>query len=361
MEHLELYKKYRPQNWDDFIGQAKVISSLKAAVKQNKIPTSYLFAGPRGCGKTSVAFVLAKAINCENPENYGPCNKCNTCLSIDDKSQPGVYYISMAQYGKVDDARELIQKARLAQPVKKQVWILDECHRMTKEAFDALLIPLEENNMPSLFIFCTTEVNKVPQTVLSRVQQRKFNLVEHDILKPFLENIVRKEGLDIADSTIESVIRKARGSVRDSLTALEEVIETDVENESFGDRILEALSEKDVANIMSVIADANADGGGAFLNELAEQLFEDLRNLLIYAYGVKSEGVLGQLPVADPNTVVKNLYGKRGLVLVMNEIGDGIIQMNQGVDSRIRLEIACVKAVGQLEKLKKAIDSRRNA
>jgi len=355
-QHVELYKKYRPQTWKGLVGQQKVASSLQAAVKANRLPTSFLFAGPRGCGKTSAALLLAKSINCLNPnDKMDPCNKCDVCVAIDAGQQLGVNYISMANKGSVEDVRKLVQDARLRQPVKRQVWILDEVHNLSKSAFDALLIPLEEKGMPPLFIFCSTEIDRIPQTIISRVQQRRFTLVDSSTMLRFVQHIGKLEGLELDEDTFRNAVREGRGSVRDTLTALEAIVETGETTQSYQGQLLEALATHDLSKVLEVVALANTDGQDA--RDLAEALFEDLRDLLLSASGV-DESLVGIIPVKDPAEVGKRLLGKRGIMLTMDEVGNGITQMTMGADSRINFEISLVKALGQLRKLRKALEAR---
>lgn len=355
-ENLQLYKKYRPSRWASLVGQEKVAKSLQTAVKANSVPTAYLFSGPRGCGKTSAAFVLAKALNCENlQKDENPCNKCETCQNIDAGAQMGVTYISMANYQGVDNVRELVKNARLNQPVKKQVWILDEVHNLSKQAFDALLIPLEEKTMPSLFIFCTTEIDRIPSTVLSRVQQRRFQLVEAETMKQFLEKVAKVDGLEVTDDMVASAVRMGRGSVRDTLTALEQVIATGEASSTYGGRLLEALGARDISDVLTVLAEANSES--VDFRELAEQLFEDLRDLLLLASNV-DRSLVGIPPITDEKAVIKGMFAARGILLIMDSLGDAITQMSMGKDARILLEVAMVKSVTTLLKLEKAIQNR---
>lgn len=350
--HVELYKKYRPVTWAGLIGQEKVAKSLRNAARNNKLPTAFGFFGDRGCGKTSSAFLLAKAINClELTEQGNPCNACEVCVNIDKGRQLGVNYISMANKGGVEDVRNIVQQARLNQPLKKQVWILDEVHNLSKAAFDALLIPIEEKSMPSLFIFCSTEVDKIPQTILSRIQQRRFTLVDSDKMQKFIKKIAEREGLDLTDENIDEAVRLGRGSVRDTLTTLEQIVETGETSPSFGRALLESVVTAEIPKILTVIAEANTSGVNS--RDLGEQLFEDLRDLLLMSSGADSS-VVGIIPLKDPETAVKRLLGAAGIIAIMDEIGEGLTRMTFGSDARIHLEISIVKALTKINKIKKA-------
>jgi len=348
-QHLELYKLYRPKNWRGLIGQDKVVKSLKGAVAAGKVPTAYAFIGERGCGKTSAALILAKAINCLNPSEGDPCNECDVCKNIDNGAQIGINYISMANKGSVDDIREIAQQARLATPLNRQVWILDEFHNLSKQAFDALLIPLEDPRMPSLFILCSTEVNKIPQTIMSRVQSRKFSLVGEEIMTKYVKAVLKKEQLELDDESIASVIRMGRGSVRDTLTALERVNETGETFANYGGRLLEAFASQNLGDSLSVIAEASAEDEVKG-RELAEQLFEDLRDLLLAAAGADPK-LYPNLPIEDPKEVAKSMFGVRGISIALDELGDALTRMTLGADTRVHLEVAIVRTLQKMKQL----------
>jgi DNA polymerase III subunit gamma/tau len=350
--HVELYKKYRPTTWASLIGQERVAKSLRNAVRNNKLPTSFGFFGPRGCGKTSSALLLAKAINCLNlTETTNPCNECEVCINIDNNNQLGVNYISMANKGSTEDVRTIVQQARLSQPLNRQIWILDEVHNLSKTAFDALLIPIESSTMPSLFIFCSTEVDKIPQTILSRIQQRRFNLVDSDDMLKFVKKIAKKENLDLSEEELEQAVRLGRGSVRDTLSNLESIVETGETAPSFGTVLLERLSERNIAQILAVVAEASS--AGVNCRDLGEQLFEDLRDLLLIASGV-DKSIVGTLPIEDPSGAAKRLLGSGGISVMMDEIGEGLTRMTFGSDSRIHFEISIIKGLSRIKKAQKA-------
>jgi DNA polymerase-3 subunit gamma/tau len=355
--HIELYKKYRPRRWDELIGQQSVARTLQSAVIHQKIPTAYGFFGARGTGKTSSAFLLAKSINCLNPQKDGnPCNECEICKAIDNRSQLGVNYISMANNGSVEDIRQIVKDAYLNQNVKRQVFILDEIHTIHKTAFDALLIPIEDEKMPALFILCSTEINKIPETILSRIQSRRFDLVDHDIMKTYIENISKKENLGVSDDQIESVVRAGRGSVRDTLSRLEAVSETGEASPTFGGKLLEAVVSKKISEALKVVAEAS--DSKVFIPDLTEQLFEDLRNLLLSSAGVDDD-IIGVIPLDDVKSAIRSLYGQRGITIALDEIGSAINLMTQGSDHRIELEIALVKTFEKFRKLQKVLEAKK--
>lgn len=352
--HIELYKRYRPRAWKNLIGQDKVVKSLKGAVANNKVPTAFAFLGERGCGKTSAAFILAKAINCESAVDGDPCNECDVCHNIDNGNQIGVNYISMANKGSADDIREIAQQARLSTPLKRQVWILDEVHNLSKQAFDALLIPLEDPKMPSLFILCSTEANKIPETIMTRVQARKFSLVPDELMTAYIKKLADHEKLDVSDETIGAAVRMGRGSVRGALSALERVGETDETFADYGGRLLEAFTEQNLAKTFAVIAEAATEDDVKGV-ELGQQLFGDLRDLLLFAAGADKE-LYPSLPLEDPKKSAESMLGVRGISIAIDELGEALTRMSFGADSRIHLEAGIVRAIQKLKVLKSRME-----
>lgn len=356
-QYIELYKKYKPAIWDDLVGQEKTARSLRSAIVKKKLPVAFLFSGTRGTGKTTSAFLTAKAINCLNPSSTGnPCNDCEVCYNIDHNSQVGVNYISMANNGSVDDVRRLVNQANLNQPVEKQVWILDEIHNLSKQAFDALLIPIEKPNPNVLYIFCSTEVEKIPDTILSRIHTRKFNLINPETMEGLLRKIDKEENLQATDEQINEAIRRGRGSARDTLSNFESILSTDdgIE-EVYNAELLVNISQHDLSAALNTVSKAINDGYEG--RDLAEQLFSDLRDLLLVVSGA-DKSLTQAFPVEDVKSVAKGFLGRSGTAIAIEEVGNSITQMSFGSDSRIHFEISIVKIISKLKKLKKLSDSR---
>jgi len=352
--HVELYKRYRPRSWKSLIGQDRVVRSLRGAAATGKVPTAYAFLGERGCGKTSAALILAKAINCPNATDGDPCNECDICVNIDAGNQIGVNYISMANKGSAEDVRQIVQEARLASPLKRQVWILDEVHNLSKQGFDALLIPLEDPKMPSLFILCSTEANKIPDTIMTRVQSRKFSLVPDDLMARYVKKVVEKEQLDLDDESIAAAVRMGRGSVRGALSALERVEETEEGFADYGGRLLEAFTKQNLTDTLAVIAEASSEDDIKG-RELAEQLFGDLRDLLLFASGADKK-LFPNMPLENPKESAESMLGIRGISIAIDEVGEGLTRMTMGADTRIHLEVAIVKTIQKLKILKSRME-----
>lgn len=222
-KYLPLYLKHRPQSLGDLVGQKSVVKTLTNAIENKRIAHAYLFTGPRGTGKTSSARILAKSLNCEVGETTEPCLKCPSCVSIKDSNCPSVFEIDAASNNSVDDARMLIERAPLvAQGGRYKLYIIDECHMLTKEAFNALLKTIEEPPPNVIFILATTEEHKVPPTILSRCQRLMFRLVNHEELAEHLTSVAQKENIEIEKDALELITRKSGGGLRDALGLLDQ-------------------------------------------------------------------------------------------------------------------------------------------
>ncbi len=222
-KYQPLYLKYRPQSLSDLIGQHAVVQTLTNALEHDRICHAYLFTGPRGTGKTSSARILAKSLNCEKGPTAKPCQICTACLEIRDGISPAVFELDAASNNSVDDARTIIERAPLvAQGGRFKLYIIDECHMLTKEAFNALLKTIEEPPEKVIFILATTEEFKVPPTIVSRCQRLMFRLVNQEELIEHLRYIASKEEINIQPDALELIARRAAGGLRDALGLLDQ-------------------------------------------------------------------------------------------------------------------------------------------
>ena len=291
--------KYRPQVFEDLIGQDIIVEALKKSIKQNSIPNAYLFTGIRGVGKTTVARILAKSLNCLNGEN-NKCknNKCNICEEISESRHIDVLEIDAASKTGVEDVRDLIEFSRYAPTSSKfKIFIIDEVHMLSKQAFNALLKTLEEPPKYLKFIFATTEVNKIPITVLSRCQRFDLMRVEFEKLFEFLKNVLSVEKKNLPDDIIKLIVKISEGSVRDALSLMDRILLSLPENnkkidlelayEVFGylDKsylidLLEKLLRGDEANVIALYRNIYKKGiePKLFLNNFLEIIYY-LKNL----------------------------------------------------------------------------------
>lgn len=223
-----LYREYRPKTFDQVLGQDRVINVLRNQVKNNNFSHAYIFAGERGCGKTTCAKIFAKAINCLHPVNGSPCLECENCRAIDEESTIDIIEMDAASNRRIDDIRNL--KDNVIYPpnkLKYKVYIIDEAHMITREAFNALLKIMEEPPSHLVFILATTEIEKIPNTILSRAQNFEFNKIEANKIKEQIDLILKDKNIVMENEAIDLIIRKAKGAMRDALSILDQVLSFD--------------------------------------------------------------------------------------------------------------------------------------
>ncbi len=303
--------KYRPQTFEDVVGQEHVSRTLRNALLRQRLANGYIFTGPRGVGKTTSARILAKAINCENPQDGNPCNVCNHCVEITGGRSMDVFEVDGASTRGIDAIRELREVVKYPPTNSKyRVYIIDEVHMLTKEAFNALLKTLEEPPPHVLFIFATTEPQKVPLTILSRCQRYDFRMISTETMVARLKMISDKEGIAITEEGLALIARKAAGSLRDSLSLLDQVsaFAEDEASIELVRRVLGVLDASIYFELMQNIASQSAENllnqsnllfaRGISISEFLHGFSEHLRNLLI----VKVAGITDYLDVSDADS-----------------------------------------------------------
>lgn len=222
MDYKVLYRKYRPDDFSSIIGQDYMVSILRNSIKKDKISHAYIFSGPRGTGKTSTAKVFAKAINCQNPTDNGPCNECESCLHF--KENADIIEIDAASNNGVDEIREIINNIKLAPAYSKyKVYIIDEVHMLSTSAFNALLLTLEEPPKHIVFILATTNIEAVPITILSRCQRFDFHKIDIKDIKKRLNYVVKEENIKIEEDALEEIAYISDGGLRDALSILDQL------------------------------------------------------------------------------------------------------------------------------------------
>ena len=225
MSYTALYRKWRPPIFDDVKGQDPIVSALRNQIQTGRVGHAYLFCGTRGTGKTSVAKIFARAVNCENPVNGNPCNECSSCKAVNQGNSVNVMEIDAASNNGVDNIREIREEVRYAPTEGRyKVYIIDEVHMLSTGAFNALLKTLEEPPAHVIFILATTEVHKIPITVLSRCQRYDFRRISAEVIAARLGELTRGEGVEIEDRALRYIARKADGSMRDSISLLDQCI-----------------------------------------------------------------------------------------------------------------------------------------
>lgn len=286
-----LYRKYRPTRFSEIVGQEHIKRLLKNALDKRRISHAYIFAGPRGTGKTTTARILAKSLNCENNQYKEPCNECVSCKAIDNGSHLDVIELDAASNRGIDEVRKIREGVNFT-PVmgKYKVYIIDEVHMLTKEAFNALLKTLEEPPQHVVFILATTNPEKIPPTIISRCQVLEFRNISNDEIKSRLREICEKEGYDVTDEALEKVVRKAAGGLRDALSILEQVVRysggevtPETVNEALGlvgdetiDEFIESLRTGDLQSVEDIIDEVYVERGDfdTFLTQVIEKLLE---------------------------------------------------------------------------------------
>lgn len=273
MSYVVLARKYRPQTFDQVVAQEHVTRTMTNALKNDRVGSGYLFCGPRGTGKTTVARILAKCVNCVEPVDKAPCGECPSCKEITSGSSLDVLEIDAASNTGVDDIRTLRENVRyLPTNGKKRIFIIDEVHRLSGSAFDALLKTLEEPPAHVMFIFATTEPLKIPETILSRTQRFDFKRVSVEDLAAHLGKIAKTEKLKIDQSALVVLARKADGSVRDSLSLMDQIAAF-ASGDITEDDVVKALGLVD-RKFLSGYLDAIANSDRAGILKLTQQVFE---------------------------------------------------------------------------------------
>src|SRR3954469_147293 len=357
MSYQALARKYRPQSFSDVIGQETVVRTLQNAIEGERIHHAYLFAGVRGVGKTTAARILAKALNCVKGPTAEPCNECTICREITEGIDMDVREIDAATYTGVDNIRELRDITQF-QPARdrNRIFIIDEAHMLSTGAWNALLKILEEPPPHVIFMFATTEINKVPQTIISRVQKELLRKITLDDLIARIRKIVDAEGIEADDRAIEIIARRGEGSVRDSLSLLDQVIAfsgrsitaADVatvlglSDTAFFARIATLIAEGDHGGILEALDEASETGRD--FKMLYRDLLSFMRNLLLVA-GRANESMLAVAPEDLPvirSTAEKFSYSE--LLRITNLLLRDDDTVNHAEHQRLAVEIALLKA-----------------
>jgi len=352
-----LYRKYRPQTFDEVVGQEAVVRTLKNAITSGEVRQAYLFAGPRGTGKTSMARILAKGLNCAQGPTAEPDGTCNACRTIASGTSLDVIEMDAASQRGIDDIREIRDRVVL-QPVegRYKVYILDEAHQLTDAAWNALLKLIEEPPPHLVFVFCTTDLSKVLPTVRSRCQTFVFQRPRLQDLVTVLQRVAEGEGIDVPQQALSLVARAARGSFRDATSTLDQLASA-TEKQITVQSVLQLLGtveEDALFRLCDLVVDRDTAGALTFVEELSEQghdlgrlvteLIEHLRHLMLVQH-------MGEVPESLPVTeetrerlrAQANQLGEPTVIRLLDLLALAVDDMRQGGDPRLPLELALVK------------------
>ena len=352
-----LYRKYRPQDFDEVVGQEAVVQTLRNAIEAGTVRQAYLFAGPRGTGKTSLARILAKALNCAQGPTTTPDRLCGSCVGIASGNSLDVIEMDAASQRGIDDIREIRDRVVL-QPVegRYKVYILDEAHQLTDAAFNALLKLIEEPPPHLVFVFCTTDVSKMLPTVRSRCQTFVFSRPRLADLIRLLSRVAEGEGIEAPEAALSLIARSARGSFRDAVSTLDQLAAATggaVTVQSVL-QLLGAVEEEALFRLCDLVVDRDTAGALQFLEDLAEQgqdlgrlvtdLLEHLRHLLLVQH-------MGEVPDSLPLTdetrerlrAQANQLSAPTVIRLCDLLAVAVDDMRQGGDPRLPLELALIK------------------
>jgi DNA polymerase-3 subunit gamma/tau len=369
--YQSLYRRYRPQRFSELRGQDHVSRTLRNSVREGRVSHAYLFSGPRGTGKTSSARILAKALNCAAPTDGEPCGVCESCVEVASGTSLDVHELDAASNNGVDAMRDLVARASLGTPGRWKVYIVDEVHMLSAAASNALLKTLEEPPGHVVFVLATTDPQKVLPTIRSRTQHFEFRLLPADLLAEHLRWVAADAGLEVAAEAIDLVARRGNGSVRDALSALDQVAAAGgVEDQGVSiDEVVEGLCERDAGRALVAVAERMAAGQDA--RQLARDLIEHLRNTFLATMAPRIAGL--------PDDELTRLgdqarrLGAPATVRAMETLGEALVDMRESPDPRVTLEVALVRLcrpdadtspaaiVERLERLERTADERTHA
>jgi DNA polymerase-3 subunit gamma/tau len=377
MSYLVLARKLRPQNFDEVIGQEHISRALKNAISEKRVAHAYLFSGPRGCGKTTMARILAKALNCKCGPTIKPCRVCENCVEISKSSSVDVLEIDGASNNGIDEIRALRENAKFSTASSKyKIYIIDEAHQITAQAFNALLKTLEEPPSHVIFIMATTEQHKIPITILSRCQRYNFKLISGAEMVCAIKNVGQKEGFELDGEALNIVISASGGSMRDALSLLDQAVSSSNIDRITGDymrgllgllpkdiivSVTDNIAKGDIHAILKSVKEVYEQGYNIL--QFARDLRDHLRNVMVYSINP----AIAEIPSEDRKVfdIQRTLFTISRHVRMNNLLSKVLEEMRWYDQPRILLEMCLLKMsesyynVGEL--INKITDLEKNA
>ncbi len=362
MNYLVTARKWRPQKFEEVVGQEHITTTLKNAIINNRIAHAYLFAGPRGVGKTTTARILAKVLNCLNPQNGEPCNECEMCKAFLNSQTLDIIEIDGASNRRIEEIRTLRESVKYAPTKGKyKVYIIDEVHMLTTESFNALLKTLEEPPEHTLFIFATTDVHKVPLTIISRCQRFDFRRIELNTIKNLLKNIAQAEGIEIDDTALTIIAKKADGALRDAQSFFDQAISfsgNKVDSAILA-RMFNLIDEEIYFDISEAIISKNFrlafditqkiyDNGWNYVDFL-NGLNEHFRNILTVVIRKDTQLVESAEIYKEKYLSYSDKFSESDLLRILTFINKTQYEIKSSSNPKLKIEIALCQLIG-LEK-----------
>lgn len=362
MEYQVTARKWRPQRFDDVVGQEHITATLKNAIKSGRIAHAFLFTGPRGVGKTSTARILAKVLNCENPIDFEPCNECSMCKLINDSQLMDIIEIDGASNRGIDEIRTLRENVKYPPTrAKYKIYIIDEVHMLTKESFNAFLKTLEEPPAHAIFIFATTDIHKVPLTIISRCQRFDFRRIQLDVIKEQLKKIALEENISIDDKTLTLIAKKSDGALRDAQSLFDQVVsfsggKIDTETVSqmlnlIDEEIYFDISDAILSKNFAIVFDTTEkiyQNGWDFI-DFTDGLLEHFRNILSVVLTLRTDLIETADVYRKKYTTYIDAFTKGDLLRILNYLTNLQQDLRFSNNQKLRIEIALTHLIG-LEK-----------
>ena len=355
-------RKWRPQTFAEVVGQEHITTTIKNAILKNRIAHAFIFAGPRGVGKTTTARILAKSLNCTNPKNGEPCNECNMCISFQNSQSLDIIEIDGASNRRIEEIRTLRESVKYA-PSKGsyKIYIIDEVHMLTTESFNALLKTLEEPPEHTVFIFATTDIHKVPLTIISRCQRFDFRRIEIHAIKEHLAKIAKSENIEIDDKSLTLIAKKADGALRDAQSLFDQVISFCGEkvDSKILSQMLNLIDDEVYFRISDAIQDKNFRAAFDISKEIYENgwnfidfgngLIEHFRNIFTVVIRKDTELIEAADVYREKYSQYEKLFSEGDMLRILSYLSKFIYELKSSSNQRLRTEVALSHLIG-LEK-----------